>query len=135
MRWMRHGWKIVPVVAVAVLGASCGGDDATTPSGGANVQFGFGDIDLQTGRDTVVQISNTGGSAIGPIQLVPLPVRDTAGSMVSGPSLEVTPNDIATLDPGASVSVSLSVAAPAITPNGDYQVGLEARSQNELLDT
>ena len=133
MRWMRHGWKIVLIVAAAVLGVSCGGDDATAPSGGANVQFGFGDIDLQAGRDTVVLISNTGGSAIGPIQLVPLPVRDTAGSMVSGPSLQVTPSDIATLDPGASVSVSLSVAAPANTPNGDYQVGLEARSQNQLL--
>ena len=133
MRWMRRGWKMVPVVAAAVVGVSCGGDDATAPSGGANVQFGFGDIDLQAGRDTVLLISNTGGSAIGPIQLVPLPVRDTAGSMVSGPSLQVTPSDIATLDPGTSVSVSLSVAAPANTPNGDYQVGLEARSQNQVL--
>ena len=64
MRWMRRGWKMVPVVAAAVVGVSCGGDDATAPSGGANVQFGFGDIDLQAGRDTVLLISNTGGSAI-----------------------------------------------------------------------
>lgn len=134
MRWMKRGWMMVPIVAAAVVGVSCGGDDATAPpSGGASVQFGLGDIDLQAGRDTVVQLSNTGGSAIGPIQLVPLPVRDAAGSIVSGPSLQVTPSDIATLNPGTSVSVALSVVAPANTPNGDYQVGLEACSQDQLL--
>ena len=138
MRWLRRGRKMVPLVVAAVVGVSCGGDDSTAPPpppppSAANVQFGFGDIDLQAGRDTVVQISNTGGSPSGPIQLVPLPVRDAAGSIVSGPSLQVTPSDIATLNPGTSVSVALSVSAPADTPNGDYQVGLEARSQNQLL--
>ncbi|MCZ6754270.1 MAG: NEW3 domain-containing protein, partial [Gemmatimonadetes bacterium] len=130
MRWIERGWMMIPV-AVAVVGVSCG-DGGTAPTG-ANVQFVIGDIDLQAGRDTVVQISNTGGSAIGPIQLVPLPVRDSAGGVVSGPSLQVNPSDIATLNPGATVSAALSVVVPANTPNGDYQVGLEARSQNQLL--
>ena len=138
MRWMRRGWTIIPVVAAVVVGVSCGGDDPAAPPpppppGVANVQFGLDDIDLQAGRDTVVQISNTGGSATGPIQLVPLPVRDAAGGVVSGPSLQVNPSDIAMLNPGASVSVALSVVAPATTPDGDYQVRLEARSQNQLL--
>jgi len=130
MRWIERGWMMIPV-AVAVVGVSCG-DGGTAPTG-ANVQFVIGDIDLQAGRDTVVQISNTGGSPIGPIQLVPLPVRDSAGGVVSGPSLQVNPSDIATLNPGATVSAALSVVVPANTPNGDYQVGLEARSQNQLL--
>jgi hypothetical protein len=130
MRWIKRGWMMIPVV-VAVVGVSCG-DGGTAPTG-ANVQFVLGDIDLQAVRDTVVQISNTGGSAIGPIQLVPLPVRDSAGGVVSGPSLQVIPSDIATLNAGASVSAALSVVVPANTPNGDYQVGLEARSQNQLL--
>jgi hypothetical protein len=53
--------------------------------------------------------------------------------MVSGPQLQVIPSEIPTLNPGASVTVALSVAAPANTPDGEYLVGLEARSQNQLV--
>lgn len=133
MRWMRRGWMMMPVAMAVAVGVSCGDDGATAPPGVPNVQFGIGDIDLQAGRDTTIQISNGGGSAIGPIQLVPLPVRNAAGGMVSGPALQVTPGEIPTLNPGASVSITLAVVTPTNTADGDYQVGLEARSQSQLL--
>ena len=131
MRWIRRNWMMVPLAAAAMVGVSCG-DGGTDPTG-AIVHFGLGDIDLQAGRDTVVQISNRGGGAIGPIELVPLPVRDAAGNMVPGPQLQVIPSEIATLNPGVSISVALAVVAPANTSDGEYLVGLEARSQNQLV--
>ena len=131
MRWIRRSWMMIPVAAAAMVAVSCG-DGGTAPSG-AIVQFGLGVIDLQAGRDTVLQISNGGDGAIGPLALVPLPVRDSAGNMVPGPQLQVLPSEIATLNPGASVTVVLSVVAPANTPDGEYRAGLEARSQNQLV--
>ena len=132
MDWMRRSWVMVSLVGAVVVGVSCSSDGVVAPPG-VVVKFDPGDIDLQAGRDTVVQISNTGSSASGPIQLVPLPVRDTAGNIVSGPSLQMTPSEIATLNPGASVTVALSLVTPGNTPDGDYQVALEARSQDQPL--
>ncbi len=115
------------LVGLAVLAQSCGDDDGAGPNG-VTLEFTLTDIDLQAGRDTVMQVRNTGTVATGPVEFVPLAVRDTAGTMVSGPSLAVVPTQLLSLNPGATASVALSITTPPGTPNGDYRVNLEART-------
>jgi hypothetical protein len=130
---MTRKWAVSGLVAALVVVQSCGESSTSPGPGGGTVQFATADIDLSGARDTTVAISNTSSVVMGPLQLVPLAVRNTAGDIIPGPTLQVSPSAIPTLNPGSTVLVTLNVTAPANTPDGDYQVGLEARSDAEFL--
>ena len=128
---LRHGWTVGLLAGLLAAIQSCG--DSTAPGGTPVIEFGLTDIDLQAGRDTVVEVRNTGTAAIGPVQLVSLSVRNAGGGMVPGAQLQATPSEIATLIPGAGATVTVSITTPAGVAAGSYRVGLEARSQAVLL--
>jgi len=124
---MNRTKGLMLLLGVAAFALSCSDDPGTGP-GGMAIEFDPNVIDLQAGRDTVVQVRNNGNSAVGPVEFVPLAVRNAAGAMVPGPHLVVTPTEVATLNPGASANVTMSITAPTNTPDGDYRVNLEART-------
>ncbi len=96
-----------------------------------DVSFDVASIALSLGRDTVAVVSNNGTVAIGPVQLVVYAVRNEAGNVVPGPSVSVTPADIATLNPGATRTISLSVTVPPETPDDTYDVAIDAIQPDE----
>jgi len=127
-RWLAWG----TMAGAVVVAQSCG--EATGPAAN-DVSFEISSLDLSTLRDTAVTVRNTGSQPVGPIDLVPLEVRSATGNTVSGPRLVPSPVEIATLNPGDSRRIALTVDDPGDLPNGTYRVGLEARTPGRVLAT
>ncbi len=113
----------VAAIVLAAVGGACG--DYTDPDG-ERLEFETEVIDLASGRSASVEIRNSGNRAVGPIQLVAGPVTGPGGSPASDVQVTVTPNTVATLNPGAAVLVALSVDVPGCSAAGGYRTGLNA---------
>ena len=104
------------------------GDGSGTP----DLVFDPVSLDLGEDRESSITLENRGDGAAGPIQLLPGPVtRD--GSSVAGAQLQVVPGEIATLNPGSSRTVTLSLVLSGTPAPGAYQCSLEARVQGKTL--
>ena len=90
-------------------------------------------LDLGAVRDTVVELINSGTAATGPIQLLADPIIDSAGNVVSGPQLSLSPGIIPTLNPGDTRSVALSLTVPAETPGGGYVFSIWALASETAI--
>jgi hypothetical protein len=97
------------------------------------LRFNPAAIQLDTLRQQDAVIRNVGSAAVGPVRLVADQVRDPGGQAVFGPSLVVTPIEIATLNAGQERAVVLSLdGADAVQP-GTYTVRLEARVATSVM--
>ncbi len=104
------------------LVAAC--ESATGPGATALV-FTPSSVDIGEARQASVRLENLGERAVGPLDLMPGPVtRD--GTPVAGVRLAATPDEIARLDPGRGVTVSLSLLLDAGAPPGSYATSLDA---------
>ncbi|HSR41793.1 MAG TPA: hypothetical protein VLL48_06470, partial [Longimicrobiales bacterium] len=105
---------------------SCG-DGPTAPGDPPRVVFSVGEIAFGTGRDLTIELSNPGGRAVGPVQLLADPIRDEGGALVPASELQVSPELVPTLNPGSSVVVRLELVLPDGLGGGAYHSALEAR--------
>jgi hypothetical protein len=117
-------------MAVALLG-SC--SDSAAPTGSPRLVFEPAVVALDTAGPATVVIRNTGDAAAGPLEMAASQLRDTAGTTLVGPSVAVSPRDIATLNPGAERTVTLSLTLAPLTQPGRYVADLAVRSQGNTL--
>ncbi len=116
------------LATLAILGTtSCSGGDPAAPSAPARIAFSVARIDLASDREARISIVNLGEQAVGPVLLSAGPVRNGGDVGVPGSSVQVTPAEIATLNPGASAEVNLAVSLSGSLQPGDYDAVVEAR--------
>lgn len=122
-------------LAVSVLACADSNSGPAGPSGPASpdrLVFTPSSVTLDPVAGASVELRNEGERAVGPILLVPGRVRDEAGNARVGARVDAAPENIATLNPDQSVTVTLTPELGDL-PAGDYRVELEALVDAELL--
>ncbi len=120
------------MLAALALTLSC--DGTTGPDDAISLGFTPSALDLGDSRLTQVTLTNSGRRAVGPIQLVAgTATRD--GGPAPEARLNVSPSEIPTLEPGASVQIELELTFDSPARPGDYQVSLQARLGAEVIGT
>lgn len=111
--------------AALLLLASC--SLTAEPDAPPHLEFSESVLDLGTLREGQIEVRNTGGQSVGPVELLVSGVRDANGATVPGSYLVTDPQEIPTLNAGAvrMVSVSLSVQGSLIP--GEYDGAITAR--------
>lgn len=121
-------------LVVSVL--ACSDDNGPAgPSGPAapdRLVFTPSSVTLDPVAGASVELRNEGERAVGPILLVPGRVRDEAGNARVGARVDVSPDNIPTLNPDQTVTLTLSPELGDL-PAGDYRVELEAFVDSEAL--
>ncbi|MFW5905128.1 MAG: hypothetical protein ACOCUZ_02815, partial [bacterium] len=79
-------------------------------------------------RKEDVHLTNAGNRAVGPVSVESASVQGPEGDSVLGARLRVEPDEIPTLNPGASVAVHLTLELPGILAPGEYATGIRVRS-------
>ena len=115
--------------AALVLLASC--TITAGPDAPPHLEFSEPVLDLGTLRQGQVEVRNTGGQSVGPVELLVSGIRDASGATVPGSHLLTDPQEIATLNAGSVrvVHVSLSVEGSLIP--GNYDAAITARGEQE----
>jgi hypothetical protein len=115
--------------AALVLLASC--TITAGPDAPPHLEFSEPVLDLGTLRQGQVEVRNTGGQSVGPVELLVSGIRDANGATVPGSHLLTDPQEIATLNAGSVrvVHVSLSVEGSLIP--GNYDAAITARGEQE----
>jgi hypothetical protein len=114
--------------------AACG-DGASGPTLPPRLEFSEQMLELGYERAAVVEIRNSGGSAVGPVEIQPGSIRDPSGVSVPGARVLATPTEIATLNPGAASTVSLDVSLQGTLAPGRYDASVVARAGGEASAT
>jgi hypothetical protein len=111
--------------AVLLLLASC--SLTAEPDAPPHLEFAESVLDLGTLREGQIEVRNTGGQSVGPVELLVSGVRDANGATVPGSYLVIDPHEIPTLNAGTArvLSVSLSVQGSLIP--GEYDGAITAR--------
>ena len=106
-----------------VLLASC--SLTSEPEAPPHLEFSEPMLDLGTLREGQIELRNTGGQAVGPVELLVSGVRDADGATVPGSHLMTAPQEIPTLKAGAArtLTVSLSVQGSLIPGEYDAAIG------------
>lgn len=115
------------IAACSGDGTPAGPEDPAGPIPAPELQFDPPAVSLGEERTETIRIRNTGTAAAGPILLVAGAVRSSGGNPVPGANMTVSPSEVATLNPGDSREVSLSVDVPSGLSGGEYEVSLDGR--------
>jgi len=115
------------IAACGSDGSPAGPDGTTDPIPAPVLQFDPPAVSLGEERAETIRIRNTGTVAAGPVDLVAGPVRTSGGNSIPGASMAVSPSEVATLNPGDSRDLTLSVDIPDGLSGGEYEVSLDAR--------
>ena len=116
--------SLLATAAFALLGSSCGISEPELPP---YLEFSEPVLDLGLEREGQIEIRNTGGQSIGPIELVPGEIRDLSGSMVPGSRLSLDPAEIPTLNPGDKRLLTLQLSLDGSLNSGEYDTWVRAR--------
>jgi len=119
---------LLAAVTMALL-ASC--SNTAEPDTPPHLEFSEPVLDLGTLREGQVEVRNTGGQSVGPVELLVSGIRDAGGATVPGSHLVTDPQEIPTLNAGDArvISVSLSVQGSLIP--GEYDAAITARGGQE----
>lgn len=120
-------------LAVSVL--ACGDEGPAGPSGPSapdRLVFTPSSVTLDPVTGASVELRNEGERAVGPVLLVPGQVRDEGGNARVGARVDVRPENIPTLNPDQSITVTLTPKLGDL-PAGDYQVELDALVDADVL--
>lgn len=120
--------RSLSLLAVVTLLGACG-TDSTAPTV-AVLEFSAPRLDLNTSRSGTVTLRNSGGEAIGPIDLLVTGITDAQSNDVSGVSAMLTPTRINSLGAGNSMPVNFTLTSVTVPP-GSYEATVEARHQSE----
>ncbi len=121
----RAGLLAVPHVAHALVASESSPGDADVA---AAIEFALPALDLGAARVASVDIVNTGGRAVGPVEIQPGAVLDEAGNTAPGSSVRVTPGTIAGIDPGSAATITVAVEISGSVGVGTYSAELTARA-------
>ena len=110
---------------VVALLVSCSGP--SEPEVPANLEFSQPELDLGTLREGQLEIRNTGGLAVGPVDFLASGIRDANGATVPGSQLRTDPLEIPTLNPGDKRTVGVSLSLHASLNPGEYDAAITAR--------
>jgi len=97
--------------------------------------FSLTELDLGNARHGSLEVLNTGTQAIGPIELLPAQVRDLADNVIPGSTVRVSPQSIATLNPGNAASFTVSIDVNGSVQAGAYSSEIAARVVGEAETT
>lgn len=120
--------RYVPLFAVPALLAACG-SDSTTPVV-ATLEFSTQRLDLDIRRTGTLTLTNSGGEAIGPIDLQVSSITDAAGSDVDGVTTTLAPERINSLGAGTSATVVFTLTS-VTAPPGSYEAAIDAIHQTQ----
>jgi len=115
---------------MVIAGTSCG-DGASEPTLPAHLEFSTQTLELGFAREAMLEILNTGGQAVGPVEIQPGLVRDASGATVPGSRVLTSPGEIPTLNPGASSTLTLDLSLPGTLVPGQYDAVVTARAGTE----
>ena len=87
--------------------ASC--SPTSEPQAPPHLEFSEPTLDLDTLREGQIEVRNTGGQTVGPVELLVSAIRDADGSTVPGPTLTIDPQEIATLGAGEARTLGVSI--------------------------
>lgn len=136
----RRSIGAVCVLVASSWVAACAGD--STPAGPEGptgpdlapvLAFDPAFVTLGVARTDTVRLGNSGNAAVGPVVVVAGAVRSDGGGEIPGAGLSVSPDEVATLNPGAARDLVLSLTLPDGLSGGEYDVTLEARVGSETL--
>jgi hypothetical protein len=102
-------------------------------AGTAQVAFEPASLALGEERDGVVTIRNGASRQVGPIRLQAGAVTTFSGSPVSYVSLQVSPDEIAKLDPDSARNVALSLIFTSEPQPGTFRVALSALLEEQRV--
>ncbi|MEJ2342910.1 MAG: hypothetical protein P8Y10_11970 [Gemmatimonadales bacterium] len=121
-----HRFERVAIAAVLALLPSCGGSP-TAPGPGPAAELAFTSSTLDLGSDLQAEttLRNVGTAAVGPITIA-VGTLQIGGVSVPGASVEASPDEVPTLNPGAGVSVTVSVVSDVALQPGSYSARLDA---------
>jgi len=126
--------RLLTHTAVSVLvltGATACGDGTSQPPLPAHLEFSTRSLELGLSRIASVEIRNTGGQAVGPVEVHPGLVRDASGATVPGSRVLASPGEIPTLNPGAGSTLELDLSLPGTLAPGPYDAVVTARAGAE----
>ena len=124
-------WKLSPnprlVVPLILLSTLAGCDEAPLDSSlPGGLRFSVEELNLGSERTGTVRVRNTGDMAVGPVFLTAGTVAGPGGATIPGSFLTVDPPEIATLNPGASSALTLTVSLGATIQSGTYSTSILA---------
>ena len=121
-----HRFERVAIAAVLALLPSCGAPPtAPDPGPVAELTFTSSTLDLSGDLQAGTSLRNVGTVAFGPITIA-VGQLELGGVSVPGASVEASPAEVATLNPGASANVTVSVVSDVALQPGSYSARLDA---------
>ncbi len=121
-RFGRAGALAAALAAVPSCGPS---PTAPDPGPVAELTFTSSTLDLSGDLQAGTSLRNVGTLALGPITLA-VGQLELGGVSVPGASVEASPAEVATLNPGASVNLTVSVVSDVALQPGSYSARLDA---------
>lgn len=115
----------IPLLLLAAL-IGCG-DDGSTQPGGEGLAFSADRVEWVAGQTAPVVLRNGGTQRLGPIAIRVAPVTDGAGLAQPGAVVVSDPPAIATLAPGSSVTVRLTLTGIDRLAPGAYRSRVSAQ--------
>ena len=112
-----------------VLLASC--SLTSEPEAPPHLEFSEPMLDLGTLREGQIELRNTGGQAVGPVELLVSGVRDADGATVPGSHLMTAPQEIPTLNAGAARTLTVSLSVQGSLIPGEYDAAITARGGSQ----
>lgn len=116
--------SLLATATLGVLVSSCGVSEPELPP---HLEFSQPVLELGLERAGQVEIRNTGGQSIGPVELIPGEIRDLNGSMVPGSRLSLDPVEVPTLNPGDKRLLTLELSLDGSMNSGEYDTWVRAR--------
>ena len=121
-----HRFERVAIAAVLALLPSCGASPtAPDPGPVAELTFTSSTLDLSGDLQAGTSLRNVGTVAVGPITIT-VGQLELGGVSVPGASVEASPAEVPTLNPGAAVNVTVSVVSDVALQPGSYSARLDA---------
>jgi hypothetical protein len=118
---------------VAAGACSDGSTGPNAPEGEPNVAFGAAEVTLGAARSGQIELRNSGTAAAGPIELRAGQVRDAAGQPTLAARIDLSQEEVATLNAGASRTIGLTVSETDAPPPGAYGADVTAHLAGEQV--
>ena len=121
----------IALAAATLLAAvsSCSGpSEPLTPP---HLEFSAPELDLGTLHEGQIDIRNTGGQAVGPVEFVVTLIRDANGATVPGSQVVTDPTELPTLNPGDARTLGVSLSVSGSLLPGEYAAAITARGGSE----
>ncbi len=110
---------------LAILGSGCQDAPVVSELPG-QLEFTASDLILGSDRTATVTVRNVGGMPVGPVFLTAGTIVGSGGASLPGSFLSVEPPEIATLNPGGALSLTITVRLGGSVQPGTYTTSLLA---------